>query len=123
MDTARTYSPAQTAYLVARAAVDTIRAEVKATAPAEPAADCDIDTFDAWCDAVAEIEIAANLGRYESALMDAEQALVEWSLTTALKTAPGRADAAEAVAVCLDKGMRRPGPRAKLIDLAMRLAA
>lgn len=123
MTPSRNYSPAQTVYLFARAAVDTVRAEVKAAAPAEPPADCDIDTFDAWCNAVAEFEIAAELGRYESELMAAEQALVEWSLAAALKTANGRAGAADAVAVCLDKGMRRPQHRAKLIDMAMRLAA
>lgn len=118
----RTYSPAQAAYIVARAALDTVRAEVTAAYPAHPGNDCDDATFDAYCDACADVDAAHRLAHYEHACMKAEAELVEWSTEIAAKVARTKAER-DAIDLCRTQGMRRPDSRAKLIDLAMALAA
>lgn len=117
----RIFSPAQTAYLVARAHLDTLKAEFFAVAPVCP--DSDDDTaLDAYEDAYTAARVAIGMSDAECALRNAEQALVDWSSACALAVA--RTDSArESVEIVRTRGMKSLTQRPKIIDLAMRLDA
>lgn len=117
----RTLAPVQAAYLLARATVDTLRAELAARLPAAPDSDDDA-VLDAYEDMDTAIRIELGLCAAENALVAAEQSLVDWSSAAALKVATTD-EARASVEICRTRGMKSWAQRPKLIDLAMRLSA
>lgn len=114
----------QTAYSVALAQVEAIRAEIKAAHPM-PVTDDDA-VFEAWLDATEAAEIRLNLGAAESVLATAEDALVRWSFSVAMAQAlvsgvPSTVAAVDAVAA---KWPKLSAPqRGRLVELAFHLDA
>ena len=128
----RTFAPAQTAYLAARAIADLCNEEARAVS----------DAYDAFCEAetagmTEEQERAWNAAQVANAqpnpvlvrqtaaldaLKEAEDALINWSLDVALTAARTTSQRAD-VETCRRVGMRSYSGRPKLVDIAMRLDA
>lgn len=111
----------QTRYAVARAHLDTLRAELRTACP-QPAADADEATWDAHFDAEAATEIRLGIGVAEHAVSEAEDAMVRWSFDVARKTATGSARL-DVETVAAKWPRVNVSHRARLVDLALRLAA
>lgn len=128
----RTYSPAQTAYLLALATEEAVKAEAREVTIAFDAY-CDRETegmsedeATAWlraqCENAQPNPVLVRYSEASRALAAAEVALVEWSIAVALRAARTRSER-EAAEVCRDRGMRSYSARPKLVALAMQLNA
>jgi hypothetical protein len=112
-----TMNATQTAYAIARATYDTALAAHRAETVG---LDWDGD-FDAADDACEASRARHGLDALSNALVAAEEAMLDWSLSASLKVA-SKAQRATVIEVST-KGRRSLAIRAKLIDLALRLAA
>lgn len=122
--TAAPMSPAQIAYVTARALLDSAHAESARLAPM-PGPDASDDAVEAWLDASEALRSTLGLDRLVEALTVAEDALLSWSFVVARREA-GRSRAKLALVAQLETGVRQARHlqiRCKAIDLALRLAA
>lgn len=128
----RTYSPAQAAYLIARAKYDVAADEAREHTAAFDAF-CDRecagmteDEADAWlrarCVDAQPEPVLVRQSEAMTALRAAEEAVVAWALGVALTKARTAAQRA-GIKTCNEQGMRSYTMRPKLVDLAMRLDA
>lgn len=112
----------QTRYAFAAAALATVRDHVKALSPVMPPTDDDA-AFEAWLDACEAVEVACCLGAAEREAADAERAMVEWAMAETKRQTAGRADTSALDFILGRYPKMNPTQRAKVIDLAFRLAA
>lgn len=109
----------QRAYMIASAAYDVaLSAHVAATTG------LDWSDFDAANEIAESSRTAHNIDALSAARLNAETAMLDWSLEASLKCAAAKDPAKRAMAIEVStKGRRHPAIRAKLIDLALRLDA
>lgn len=116
--TNKTFSAAQLSYMAARALYDTQMAVFTART-----ADLDWDAdFDAANDRDEEIRAELGISALSRALALAEDAMMDWALEASLVCARNKKQREMAIYASRE-GRRRPITRAKLLDLALRLAA
>lgn len=118
-----TMSPAQTAYLLARASYDAAIAESNRRTNGMPS-ETD-EEFEAWNDACEAAREDLGIGRLSDILDAAEAHMLAWSFEVARKTAAGDAAALttiEHIAANINKPLHLV-TRRKAIDLALRLTA
>ena len=115
-------SPAQAAYLLARAEYDAAIAESNARTSGMPTATD--EEFEAWNDACEEARSVLGIDRLSNLLAVAEEALLAWSFKVARKTAAGDR-AALATIDYMEANLGLPlhlTTRRKAVDIALRLA-
>ncbi len=116
-------SPAQRAYLLARAAYDAATAEATRRTTGMPTGTD--EEFEVWNDACEAAREDLGIGRLSDLLDAAEVALLAWSFEVARKTAAGDT-AALATIAHVEANIGKPLhiiTRRKTIDIALRLAA
>ena len=119
-----TTSPAQTVYMIARAALDSAYAEIARLAPM-PGEGAGESTVDAWLDASEAARSDLGVDGLEAAVAAAEDALLTWSFAVARREA-GRSRVKLALIAEIERGVgeaRHLRSRIKAIDLALRLSA
>lgn len=116
-------SPAQHAYLLARAAYDAAIAESNRRTSGMPSATD--EEFEIWNDACETAHTDLGMDRLSDLLAAAEDALLAWSFGVARKEA-GRSKAKLALIASIEAGICKPQhllTRNKTIDMALRLCA
>lgn len=118
-----TFAPVQLAYFLARAAYDTAMEAYKAECQAKGAtlsrgmSDEDVERV---CEQQEDIRAAHGLDKLSTAKVEAERALIAWSIDVAIRFAPSK----EAELRDLEeKAAWRPTIWDKLVDSASKLAA
>ena len=106
----------QTAFALARATYDTAKAAHEVAT-----AGLNWDDFDAADEACEASRTSHGLDRLHTALVDAEEAMLDWALAASLKVAKG--GQRETAIYASTKGRKHLDLRVKLIDMAFRLAA
>lgn len=117
-------SPAQSAYILARATYDAAITEQNRLAP-QPPQGAPESEVDAWLDASEAAHESLGLSRLFNALHAAEDAMLAWSFEVARKEA-GRSRIKLAMIAEVEANIGKPlhlVSRTKAIDIALRLAA
>lgn len=124
--TAETMHPTQTAYIIARAALDAAYAAQNAAVPA-PGPDATEEAVEAWLDESEAAHSMLGIDALFSAVDAAERAMLAWSFQVARSECKGRGAKAKLATIAeIEAGIERPlglTIRRKAIDLALRLAA
>jgi len=118
-----TMSPAQTAYLLARATYDAATAEATRRTTGMPTATD--EEFEVWNNTCEAARTDLDIDRLSNLLATAEEALLAWSFEVARKEA-GRSKSKLALITKVEAGIRKPlhlRTRIQMIDMALRLCA